>query len=393
MAAGTRRPVSRASGPARRRLVLGGLVVVVAMVHLDVADHLLSTLPRGMAATSAARPQAIDVQFVHELRPAAPPRPGPGPAAVLAAPHAAAPVAVPASSPAPAAGAVAEAPTEVEAGAARDAARVGEAAPAASAAREATDGPPEVSVAEAAGPEAAASGIEAPGAPFEWPPSTRLSYALTGQVRGPVEGQARVEWRREGARYQVEVVVEVGPWFAPLVSRRVVSDGEITPEGLHPLRYDEETRVAWREPRRVLLELDGDRIVLADGREVPRPDGVQDSASQFVHLTWLFTTQPWRLEPGSRVELPLALPRRVEPWVYDVAAREWLETPFGSIETLHVRPRRAPVPGQDLVAEMWIAPTLQYLPVRVVIRQDDATWIDLRVSRLPEQAAVPATAR
>jgi hypothetical protein len=36
---------------------------------------------------------------------------------------------------------------------------------------------------------------------------------------------------------------------------------------------------------------------------------------------------------------------------------------------------------------MWVAPSLQYLPVRLLIRQDAETYIDLLIERLPEQAA------
>jgi hypothetical protein len=222
---------------------------------------------------------------------------------------------------------------------------------------------------------------------FEWPPSTRLSYTLTGNYRGPVHGQAQVEWLRQGTRYQVFMDVSVGPSFAPLMTRRVSSEGDITPEGLRPRRYDEITRVALRSPRHLTIFLDADHVRLPSGRELPRPPLVQDSASQFVHLTWLFTLRPELLQPGRSIELPLALPRVVEPWTYDVLASETLDTPAGPVPALHVKPRRESRPGGDLTAEMWVAPSLQYLPVRLLIRQDAETYIDLLIERLPEQAA------
>ena len=62
----------------------------------------------------------------------------------------------------------------------------------------------------------ASSGEPAPvAADFEWPPSTRLSYRLTGNYRGPVEGQAQVEWLRAGTRYQVHMELSIGPDFSP----------------------------------------------------------------------------------------------------------------------------------------------------------------------------------
>ncbi|MFO1266425.1 MAG: DUF3108 domain-containing protein [Rubrivivax sp.] len=225
---------------------------------------------------------------------------------------------------------------------------------------------------------------------FEWPPSTRLSYTLTGNYRGPVEGQARVEWRLAGDRYQVALEVSIGPPFAPLVTRELQSDGLVTAAGLAPRRYDEATQIVLRAPRRLSIALDADAIVLPSGKRVPRPAGVQDSASQFVQMTWLFTTQPERLRAGQTIELPLALPRHVQDWIYEVVGEERLATPLGEIDTVHVRPRRAPQGagsgGGDLAAEFWVAPTLQYLPVRIVIRQDEESWVDLQLRRAPQQA-------
>lgn len=235
--------------------------------------------------------------------------------------------------------------------------------------------------AAASAPDAAAS---APAA-FEWPPSTRLSYRLTGNVRGPVEGQARVEWLRQGTRYQVFLEASVGPSFAPLMTRRESSEGEITAQGLRPRRYDMEMDVIFRDRRRSTIFMDADAVRLPGGQTLPRPPALQDAVSQFVQLTWLFTTQPQRLTPGQTVELALALPRRVEPWLYDIVASEPLVTTAGLVQAVHVRPRRA-APRGDYTAEVWIAPGLQYLPVRILVRQDAETFIDLQIERLPEQA-------
>ena len=252
--------------------------------------------------------------------------------------------------------------------------------------------------AQAAGGAASAAAPAVPtsaAVAFEWPPSTRLSYLLTGNYRGPVEGQARVEWRLSGARYQVSLEVDIGPTFAPLVTRQLLSEGIVTAAGLEPRRYEEETRVVLRAPRRVAITLDAEQVQLSSGRQWPRPPGVQDSASQFVHMTWLFTTQPERLKPGTLLHLPLALPRHLEVWTYEVVGAEKLDTPVGPVETVRVRPRRPlrangePRGGGDLTAEFWVAPSLQYLPVRFLIRQDEETYVDLLLQRLPQQAEQP----
>jgi hypothetical protein len=217
---------------------------------------------------------------------------------------------------------------------------------------------------------------------FDWPPSTRLSYQVRGDVQGPVEGDAKVEWLRQGLRYQVHLELRV----ALLASRRVSSDGFITPEGLSPRRYDEETRLVLREPRRLLIVFDDSQVVLADGRRLPRPSGVQDSASQFVQMTWLFNARPELLQPGRSVVFPLALPRRIDEWTYDILAAEPITTPAGTLDAVHVKPRRE-AGGSDLTAEFWVAPQLQHLPVRLLIRQGQAIHLELLLARLPEQEA------
>lgn len=366
--------------PRQRRRALAALAAAVTALHLWGAMHLpWSRMGEGASDT---RPKRIEVAFVRELVQAAPQAvaaAAPAPRRrVATAPAVAASAAAAASAPDPLAAAAPPEPVPA----------LEPAPPIDTAAIESSVLPVLASALPMALPAALApaSAASAPEA-FEWPPSTRLSYTLSGNFRGPVHGQAQVQWLREGTRYQVHMDVSVGPSFAPLMTRRVSSEGEITPEGLHPRRYDEVTRVALRSPRQVTIFLDADVVRLPGGRELPRPPRVQDSASQFVHLTWLFTMRPELLQPGRSIELPLALPRVLEPWTYDVLASETLDTPAGPVQALHVKPRREPRPGGDLTAEMWVAPSLQYLPVRLLIRQDAETYIDLLIERLPEQAA------
>lgn len=245
--------------------------------------------------------------------------------------------------------------------------------------------------------------------PFAWPASTRLSYRLSGQYRGEVHGQAQVAWVLAAPRYQVHLDVSVGLPMAPLFSRRMTSDGRLTAAGLRPERYDELSKMAFRDARALRLTLDDEGVLLADGRRWTRPSratslaaidtapapadtaatAIQDSASQFVQLSYLFTVNPALLTPGQTVGFPLALPRRVEPWVYEVVGTQTQHTPFGALETYHVRPRPGTPRGQDLLAEAWFAPQLAYLPVRIRIEQDAEVYIDLVLDRRPELAAAP----
>ncbi len=365
-----------------------------------------------------AMPPRIEVTYVSELAMVAPPAAAPAPPApapvkkrAAAAPRPAPPASAPAAEvEAPAATAAPEvavaqaAPPPVPAPPPSPAASAPAVAEAASAARvepavsaevpaPALPPPAETATAPEAvaqPPQAAAgTGTSAQNAleVFDWPASTRMSYALRGNYQGEVLGSAQVEWIRSGTRYQVHLDVIIGPSMAPLITRRMSSDGDITAQGLAPRRYDEDTKAVFRDRRRVTMLFDADTVLMPSGERRERWPGVQDSASQFVQLTFLFTLNPELLRVGKQIEVPLALPKNIDRWTYEVVKEELLHTPFGAVPSFHVKPRRLTRPGTELRAEIWFAPQLRYLPARIRIEQDAETYVDLILDRRPQIAA------
>jgi len=354
--------------PPRRRVALTALVLAVLALHAWVTREVAWRM--GEFGAAATMPPRISVSYVRAMELAPPPA---APPVVVARPRAHKRPAV-ARAPAPSASA-----PEAETVAAADPAPTAEPVPPLP-----VELPPAAESAAAAPPDAAASAVA--GEAFDWPASTRLSYALTGNYRGEVQGDAQVEWIRVGSRYQVHIDVNVGPPFAPLITRRMSSEGDLEGDRLLPSRYDEDTRVVFREPRRVTVTMGRDEVVLANGERRERAAGLQDAASQFIQLAALFTTRPELLQVGNTVEVLLVLRNKIEPWIYDILGQEDLYTPIGTIATYHLKPRRASgVPG-DLTAEAWYAPQLRYLPVRIRIRQDENTFADLLLARKPDIA-------
>lgn len=210
-----------------------------------------------------------------------------------------------------------------------------------------------------------------------WPVDTRLTYRLTGDWRGPLFGDARVLWQREGDRYQVRLDVKVQPLFTQVLT----SQGEVTPEGLLPRVYEE-----MRPGKRRTAQFGDTVLMLEHGKTAPRPAGVQDTASQFVELSQRFATGRELLEVGRTVSLWLARPGAVDHWTYDIVARELLQTPrFGPVEAFHLKPRPIANPRGNITAEMWFAPTLQYLPVRIKVVMGDEAHLDLVVEKIEQR--------
>ena len=126
-------------------------------------------------------------------------------------------------------------------------------------------------------------------------------------------------------------------------------------------------------------------VMLANATIVPRPDGVQDTASQFVELSHRFATGRERLEVGRSVSFWMARPGAVDLWTYDVVEREVLVTRLGDIEAFHLKPRPHGQPARQHHREMWFAPSLQYLPVRVRVSMGDEAEVDLLVEGIDQR--------
>lgn len=360
------------------------LLVVVSISHWWLAAQLPdSRLGEGDADDDDA-PRAIEVAFVRELQPAAPP-------VYAAAPPAPAKVTRGARRPEPAASAASQPASEpvVEvAEAAAPAASVP--AMAASAPLDLASAATAASASASAVPVAAAASAPASSAvaSFDWPPSTRLNYDFNGYYRGPVLGNAKVEWLRDGSHYQVRLEVRV----PMLGGRKMLSDGQLGPNGLAPSRYDEVTERLFSDTVSQSVRFEADRIVLANQKVNDWVPGVQDTASQFVQMTWMFLTQPELLQVGRTVEFPLALPRRVGRWTYDVREQVTLYLPFGEVNAFHLEPRPTSRRGKEWLVDMWIAPSLQYLPAKILLRQDAENYGELILNSRPLQSGPPPQA-
>lgn len=223
-----------------------------------------------------------------------------------------------------------------------------------------------------------------------WPPDTRLTYRLSGNYRGELTGNARVQWQQIPApdgksdprRYQVRLDMSLSSF----VIASMTSQGKITEAGLIPEIYEENLPGA---VRRVAFE--ETQIHFNNGRVDVRPTTVQDTASQFVELSHRFATGVETLQAGAEVRVWLARPGGLDFWTYDVLPPEILQTPeLGAIEAFHLKPRPLANPRGPIVAEMWFAPSLQYLPVRVRISLGGGNFVDLMVERIEQSQKPPA---
>lgn len=223
----------------------------------------------------------------------------------------------------------------------------------------------------------------------QWPADTRLSYQVGGYFLGDLHGDAQVQWTRPPAldaqpddRYQVRINISLGL----LGKGQMTSQGRVRATGLQPQVYEEQLPA--RGPRSV--KLDAQDVLLTDGRRIPRPADdlsvVQDTASQFVELGYRFSTGRAVLKPGENISVWLARPGGLNEWIYDIGPAETIYLPIlGAVQAHHLKPRPVAAARGTITAEMWIAPSLQHLPVRIKITLNKEAHLDLLVRKIEQR--------
>lgn len=231
--------------------------------------------------------------------------------------------------------------------------------------------PPEPTVLAATGGPSNAGGGEAPAVPFAPPPSANLTYDVQVDYRGVRQTlNGSLAWHHDGDRYRLHMAVAL-----PFLGSRVQhSEGRLGRHGLHPQRFSEKTR----SERAAHFDDDGARIrYSANTPDVPLLPGHQDRLSVFLQLAGLVHAQPERFPAGHTVHIPTSGVRDSETWTFEVKGLETIALPRGDVLALHLR--RLPRKEFDTTVDVWLAPSLGHLPVRMRLLESNGNVADQRL--------------
>lgn len=244
-------------------------------------------------------------------------------------------------------------------------------APGAAPAPAAAEPPPAVEPAAAPVPAAAASAAAAPppvAVQAVIPGSLRLKYTLRGELSSlSYQASGELLWAHDGQNYEARM--EVGAFL--LGSRVQHSRGRITPAGLQPLRFADRVR----QDRVAEFDHAQQQIRFSEGAPpVALPPDAQDQLSVFMQLGSLISTTPQHYPRGTAITLPAVGVYGPESWSVVVEGEETLSLPGGELRTLKLS--RAPTRADEPRAEIWLAPALGWLPVRIRLSQENGDFID-----------------
>ncbi|HSH90952.1 MAG TPA: DUF3108 domain-containing protein [Ramlibacter sp.] len=200
------------------------------------------------------------------------------------------------------------------------------------------------------------------------PGSARYHYKVMASRRGQMlEARGELHWRHDGASYEAMLQVS-----APLFpSRTQRSSGQITGDGLAPTRFSDTSR----SEQATHFEREKGKIVFSNNQpEATLLAGAQDRLSVVLQLSTLVGGAPARFRPGSAITIQTADVRAAESWVFTVEGEESLQLPGGTQPALKLT--RNPRKEFDQKVELWLAPGMDYVPVRLRLTQPNGDWVD-----------------
>ncbi|SAK39125.1 hypothetical protein AWB80_00028 [Caballeronia pedi] len=329
-------------------------VLIVTCLHLSA----MRWLEHNRQPTNAP-PETPPVQV--ELltpKPIAPPAPQP-PAPAPAPPTPAAPMPVPApappkpAAPAPVLSAATSQP-DAPAAASGVAASAPAAAPASS---------------PAAAPAPASQAAVASGDKFSVPPTGELRYDTL--VNGMMNQTGTIHWINDGQRYEMVVSIPI-PFVGPFVYS---SKGHIDGFGIAPEQYSEQR--GRRAADVAVFNRDTKQIVYTKTpQSQPLADGAQDRFSVVMQLASLVRGAPDKYKPGVTRQFSVADNDSNEIWPIETVGDETVQARGGFTSARHFTrlPRKE---GDRRRLDIWLAPSIGWLPVRILQTEPNGMQVEL----------------
>jgi hypothetical protein len=208
--------------------------------------------------------------------------------------------------------------------------------------------------------------------PTSMPPSADLNYTINAKQHGlTINGTASVQWRAGDGKYSI-VTESRAAIFGKILENR--SEGAIDDFGLAPVSFTEKR--FRKDPYTTSFKRDARTISFSiDDTTYPIKGGEQDRSSAQWQLAAQARATPDKFKPGSEWQYFVAGRRDAEVWSFKVVNTEAVKIGGGEVQALHLtKAPSADKEGQQV--ELWLAPSLDWYPVRVRFNDADGDFVD-----------------
>jgi len=240
-------------------------------------------------------------------------------------------------------------------------------APAQAAAQAAAKAASDAAASQAAA--AAAAAAAANGDKFSVPPSGELRYDT--RINGVMNQVGNIHWINDGQHYEMVVSIPL-PFVGPFVYS---SKGHIDAFGIAPEQYSEQ-RGRRAADITVFDRTTKQLVYTKTPNNQPLADGAEDRFSVVMQLSSLVRGSPDKYKPGVVRQFSVADNDSNEIWPIETVGDENVQTADGNVQARHFTrlPRRE---GDRRRLDIWLAPDLGWLPVRILQTEPNGMQIEM----------------
>jgi Protein of unknown function (DUF3108) len=208
---------------------------------------------------------------------------------------------------------------------------------------------------------------------LQFPASGELSYNAI-QISGgqPKNGYGTLKWTTDGSDYQLRL--ESSALFLTLITQTSV--GTLGAQGLQPERFSDK-RINRSEKAAHFQRAMGKISFSGSQKTAPLQAGAQDRLSLWMQLAAMAAGSADQLLQAGQVSLQVANTEEADTWLFVVNAAEKIQVPAGQTMALHLL--RTPRKEFDSRLELWLAPNLGYLPVRILQTEANGNTLELQL--------------
>jgi len=212
--------------------------------------------------------------------------------------------------------------------------------------------------------------------PYKFNANTQLDYQINGQSHGlHYNAKAQITWRTTGSRYNAAFEIQMPLFFGTRTQR---SEGLMSEEGLKPLVFTDQHR----KTQTAVIDPENNLIKLADNTStVPLQKFHQDALSVFFQVGGLLAGLAEPYPFTSTLKLPVLMAQTNEQWTFRLDSKDTLKLPFGEVVALKIF-RLPRSPGDKQKFSLWLSPSLGFLPVRLLIEEENQDTVDQRLVSL-----------
>lgn len=217
--------------------------------------------------------------------------------------------------------------------------------------------------------------------PFQLPPSAQLDYAIKARQSGlMLTGNAVLNWQADASRFSLATETRAMLLGKILETR---SEGGIDAYGLAPATATEKR--LRRDTTNVTFDRASNTLRFSSSPEsYPLKGGEQDRSSIIWQLAANARAAPKKFAAGSQWQYFVAGQQDAETWTFKVGKTEKIDTPLGALNAVRVTKLQPPGEHKQQL-DLWLAPALEWYPVRVRHTEPDGDYIEQTLDKISKK--------